>query len=75
VIPIAACGAVPGCGLVLGYNQPDGTQICWFHAKEKKCPAHRDWEREFTEFTKDFQANFGKAATKRDNYGLVGSKS
>jgi hypothetical protein len=70
MIPIAQC-STPGCGLRLGYNQSDG-QICWFHADKQKLPAHRDWARDFAAFVKDFQIKFGVAATKRDNYGVLG---
>jgi hypothetical protein len=69
---IAHCRADDGCGLRVGYDLADGTQICWLHAERQKLPAHIDWRRDYAEFLKTAGAELIAAATKRDNYGLLG---
>jgi len=72
---IEKCSAVAGCGLVFGYDLPDGGEVCWLHAEKQELPAHRQFLFGLNSFLKDFQKNFQRTATKRDSYGLVGTKS
>ncbi len=69
--PIPQCN-IAGCGLRVGYEIDGGQSICWLHAEQLKLPAHQEWRKQFAAFTRTFEADFGKAATKRDNYGILG---
>ena len=64
---------VEGCGLLCGFHLADQSQICWLHAERRRLVEYRDWRREYDAFSKDFAMKWGAAATKRDNYGLVGA--
>jgi hypothetical protein len=67
---ISSC-SIEGCGLLIGYNH-DGAQICWFHAEKQKLPAHVEWKREFAGWLRTNADDLQRAATKRDNYGVLG---
>ena len=49
-----------------------GSEVCWLHAG--KLQAHRDWLHGFKAFCATFEAKYGRAATKRDNYGVLGQR-
>ena len=68
--PIERC-SISGCGHLIGYNDK-GAQICWFHAEQQKLPVHAQWKREFAIFLRDNTGVLTRAATKRDNYGVLG---
>jgi hypothetical protein len=68
VKPIEKC-AIEGCGLRVGYDFGE-SGICWLHAEKQGLPAHRQWRQEHAEFMRTFASEFGRAATKRDNYGV-----
>ena len=60
---------VKGCGLRVGYEIDGGQSICWLHAEQQKLPVHVEWRREFAAFLMTADS---RAATKRDNYGVLG---
>lgn len=68
--PIEAC-SVAKCGLLIGYDH-NGAQICWFHAEKQKLPVHLEWMREFAVWLRTNANDLQRAATKRDNYGVLG---
>ncbi len=70
---LITCCSTEQCGLVVGYELPDGTQICWFHAEKAKLPIHAHWQREFSAWLKANADDLVRASTKRDNYGVLGA--
>lgn len=68
---ISRC-STDGCGLIVGYERGDGSEICWLHAEQALLPAHAHWLREYQTFAKTFAVEFRRTATKRDNYGVLG---
>ena len=69
MIPISKCSE-PGCGLRVCYRTPSG-ETCWLHADKQKLPAHQEWKREYAAFLRS-NPNLVAAATKRDDYGILG---